>query len=170
MKMKIKRITKKYIDEVLRTMDCTAIYELYFQVNGKKASDSWEVAKFIEVNAPTRGIYRAARDIVYKRPYDERMLRAENEYKRANPYSVEMHRLRYYMAQGYGAYTKIPILGKTHLYWCSSNYCHSDYNKHSTLLIKGNERFCELICRVAQRWLDKQRTVIPVLSTGSLHS
>lgn len=157
--MKTKKITKKYIREVLRTMNKTVIYKLYFQVNGKKASSWLDVAQFVEENAPTLAIYRAAYRIAqksYVKPWDIALIQASNEYEKENPYSVELQRLRYQMAQGLDSYTKLPIMGKTHIYWCNPNYGHSDYNKRSTILIKGNERFCELLCSVAKKWYESQ--------------
>lgn len=49
-------------------------------------------------------------------------------------------------------YAKRPMLGYTHLYFCSPVYGHSDYNKWRALPIKGNERFCELVIKYADRF------------------
>ena len=49
-------------------------------------------------------------------------------------------------------YAKRPMMGHTHLYFCSPVYGHRDYNKWQALPIKGNERFCELVIKVADRF------------------
>jgi len=49
-------------------------------------------------------------------------------------------------------YAKRPMMGHTHLYFCSPVYGHSDYNKWRALPIKGNERFCELVIKYADRF------------------
>lgn len=49
-------------------------------------------------------------------------------------------------------YAKRPMLGHTHLYFCSPVYGHSDYNKWCALPIKGNERFCELVIKYADKF------------------
>lgn len=49
-------------------------------------------------------------------------------------------------------YAKRPMLGYTHLYFCSPVYGHSDYNKACMIPIKGNERFCELVIKYADKF------------------
>lgn len=49
-------------------------------------------------------------------------------------------------------YVKRPMMGHTHLYFCSPVYGHSDYNKWCALPIEGNERFCELVIRYADKF------------------
>ncbi len=52
-------------------------------------------------------------------------------------------------------YAKRPMLGYTHLYFCSPIYGHSDYNKWPALPIEGNERFCELVIKYADKFFNK---------------
>ena len=49
-------------------------------------------------------------------------------------------------------YAKRPMLGKTHLYFCSPVYGHDDYNKVRSIPIAGNERFCELLIKYANKY------------------
>lgn len=47
-------------------------------------------------------------------------------------------------------YTKVPLLGKNHLYFCSPNFRFKDYNKIMVCDINLNKTFCEkitFICR-----------------------
>lgn len=53
--------------------------------------------------------------------------------------------------EGLTNYTKVPVLGYTHLYFVSPYYGHSDYNKWCALPIKGNEKFCEKLIKVAKK-------------------
>jgi len=52
-------------------------------------------------------------------------------------------------------YTKVPMMGHTHLYFCSQSYGHADYNNVCTCNIDGNENFCEKVCEIARRHLAK---------------
>lgn len=56
--------------------------------------------------------------------------------------------------EGLNDYTKVPVLGYTHLYFASPRYGHSDYNKWCALPIKGNERFCETLIKVAKKYFE----------------
>lgn len=55
-----------------------------------------------------------------------------------------------------GSYQKMPMYGNTYLYLCSPVYGHSDYNKARVLKIKGNEKKCEFLIRVANRINNKK--------------
>lgn len=51
-------------------------------------------------------------------------------------------------------YTKVPLLGYTHLYFVSPYYGHRDYNKWCALPIKGNEKFCETLIKLAKKYFE----------------
>ena len=55
---------------------------------------------------------------------------------------------------GINNYTKVPVLGYTHLYFVSPYYGHSDYNKWCALPIKGNEKFCETLIKLAKKYFE----------------
>lgn len=55
---------------------------------------------------------------------------------------------------GLNNYTKVPVLGYTHLYFVSPYYGHRDYNKWCALPIKGNERFCETLIKLAKKYFE----------------
>lgn len=50
--------------------------------------------------------------------------------------------------------TKVPVLGYTHLYFVSPVYGHRDYNKWCALPIKGNEKFCETLIKLAKKYFE----------------
>lgn len=56
--------------------------------------------------------------------------------------------------EGMTNYTKVPVLGYTHLYFVSPYYGHSDYNKWCALPIKGNEKFCATLIKVAKKYFE----------------
>lgn len=66
-----------------------------------------------------------------------------------------LRHMRYEIVRGFDEYTKVPTMGKTHLYWCSYFFGHKDYSKAIALPIEGNEAFDARLCRIAQRWLEK---------------
>ncbi len=155
-----KTITKKQIVSVIRTQDSTYIYRLYHHVYGIKPV-SVEVCKFIEQFAPTDKLYKAAYRIACQcsrksRPTaDMDEYRKHIEWKNAHIRQLAMQKLRREIARGVDSYTKRPIMGKTNLYFASPVYGHDDYNKFIALPISGNERFCELICRLADKYIPR---------------
>lgn len=70
--------------------------------------------------------------------------------------SIAIDMLRKLITEENGNYTKVPMLGFTHLYFCSPAYGHSDYNKVRTCLIEGNEDFCSKIIEIAEKFLNKK--------------
>lgn len=152
-----KTITKKQIVSVIRTQDPTQIYSLYYQVYGLKPVDV-EVCKFIQQFAPTDKLYKSAYKIACRSGRKFRPIADMNEYrkhiewKKVHIRQIAMQQLRREIARGEDRYTKRPIMGKTNLYFASPVYGHSDYNKSIVMPISGNERFCELICRLADKY------------------
>lgn len=47
---------------------------------------------------------------------------------------------------------KRPMMGNIYLWFCSPAYGYSDSNKWMAMPIKGNERFCETICKLADKY------------------
>ena len=123
--MKAKRITKKEIQAVLRSLDATAIYRLYHKLYGTVSKSG--VYDFIKQNAPSKRVIKfaiaalgAASHNVKRRVIDSEVIR--------------------------------PMMGRTYLYFCSPIYGHDDYNKVREIPIAGNERFCELLIKYADKY------------------
>lgn len=150
-----KQITKKYIQQVLRTLDRTAIWKLTNTMYGGKTT-SKQVVDFVREYAPTNRVYDAAYSIAYVRNNS----RAEHSWELANAIRFRYDNSKHYVLdilreelnRPQDNYTKRPIMGKTYLYWASPVYQHRDYNKSRLLPIKGNERFCEVICKLADKY------------------
>lgn len=152
-----KTIAKKQIVSVIRTQDPTQIYRLYYQIYGIKPIDV-DVCKFIQQFAPTDKLHKAAYNIACRcsrkfRTSAENDYNSYMEWKKSNNRQVVMQKLRKEIARGVDAYTKRPIMGKTNLYFASPVYGHADCNKSIAMPIGGNERFCELICRLADKYI-----------------
>lgn len=149
-----RNVTKKHIIEVLRSRDLTKIFQLVHIINGGKTNKN-EVYEFVKKNAPSD---KVVYDIWWKifmnadRHFRTRDSRKEMEYYHANALHEAVRHLREEIARGLDNYTKRPIMGHTHLYFASPVYGHSDYNKWRSVEIKGNERFCEVICKLADKY------------------
>ncbi len=150
-----KNITKKHIQSVLRTENPTLILSLYHQIYGGRV-DRWQALHFIEEFAPSNRVYRHAYNIALAhraRIIDPDYLAKHRQFSNANRKHLAMVELRKEMARQNDGYSKRPMMGHTHLYFCSPEYRHRDYNKWRALPIEGNERFCELICKVGKKYI-----------------
>ncbi len=148
-------ISKKNIKSVLRTMDATKIFRLVHIIYGGKVERK-QVFDFIKEYAPSDKVAREAYKIAYMgNKYQAEpmaMVRASIRFQKDNEKHYAIQCLKENIARGLDSYTKRPIMGHTHLYFASPVYQHSDYNKWRSLEIKGNERFCEVICRLADKY------------------
>ena len=150
-----KNITKKHITEVLRSRNLTEIFKLVHQIYGGK-TNKHEVFDFVSRFAPSDKVADDIHNAIvfaYDRHFKFRNFRREAEFHAANAIHIAVNHLREEIARGIDNYTKRPILGITHLYFCSPAYGHRDYNKHRSIAIKGNERFCELMVRLADKYI-----------------
>ena len=170
--MKAKKISKKEIIKTLRTYDTTKICKLYKRIFGvvpveTRSNGSWSFTCLDDGK-----VYDWAKGFATSRKMDRRLFgllgRASHHWK--YPY-YDMDAV--YSKHGYyeptlkqrivqellkncanptSNYAKRPMYGHTHLYFCSPVYGHSDYNKWRAIPIKGNERFCELVVKYADRF------------------
>lgn len=151
-----KNITKKEFQNVLRTMDSTKIYRLHKMLFGNV--NRFNIVKFIDEYAPTNKIARKSWDIAYNNKhslervdYDVISFRMHGEYK-GDALKKAVDAVKEYIANPTSPYAKKPMMGFTHLYFCSPAYGHQDYNKWRSVEIKGNEKFCETICKLADKY------------------
>lgn len=81
-----------------------------------------------------------------------------NELKRnvdfhfANCRHIAMSMFRQEISTEITSYTKRPIIWENSLFFASPVYRQEDYNKRYIMPVKGNERFCELLCRVGDKY------------------
>lgn len=148
-------ISKKNIQSVLRTMDATKIFRLVHIIYGGKV-ERMKVYDFIKEFAPTNKVWDAAYWIAYTRneirPEEEWKLHNAFRFRQANQKHEAIQCLRENLQDVHSPYAKRPMMGHTHLYFCSPVYGHRDYNKWQSIEIKGNEQFCNTICRLADNY------------------
>lgn len=151
-----KTITRKSIEDVIRTEDSTQIFRLYHRIYGGKV-EKVKVCNFIKEFAPLKSLARNAVFLSNLAQADSPFLRDQSRksfaWRQDNMKQVIMRCFREELRRGIDSYTKRPVMGHTYLYWCSPLYGHADYNKSRALPIAGNERFCELICRLADKYI-----------------
>ena len=146
-------ISKKRIQQVLRTLDRTAIFRLTKIIYGDV--ERRHVYDLVKLYGPTKKIRSLALDIaiIHVRTQDfKTMDKRHLEYRNANKYHIAMAWFRYFVKKPNSPYAKRPIIGKTNLYFASPIYLHDDYNKWRCMPIAGNERFCETICKLADKY------------------
>lgn len=160
-----KNITKKYIQSVIRTENSTEIFRLYHLVFGGEKPRSLDVCKFIREYAPTKTLAQKAAAFSGLNKRSRLSEEAEHDqllksfaWRKENARHLVLCHFREELKRGFDSYSKRPTMGHTHLWWCSPVHGHADYNKSIALPIEGNERFCELICRAADKHFkfDKQ--------------
>ena len=141
------KTTKKIIASTLRSMDSTAIFALYKKMHGE--INRSKIYAFIQENAPSLRVEKSAYKIAYRRNRDK-----NERYAKVSPFHrAEVVRyLKEQCSNPSSNYAKRPMLGDTHLYFCSPAYGHRDYNKWRALPIKGNERFCEVVIKYADKF------------------
>ena len=157
-----KNITKKHIQEIIRTQDVTRIYQLYVIITGERP-DHFKVSKFCEDLAPTIKLRKWVRNnwwnvrnkhTIERNNVDNQCFRRDGGYA-ATPKFIKNRIVAYMKEQCQNVeskYAKRPVKGYTHLYFCSPKYGLTDYNKWRAIKIEGNERFCDLLEKYADKY------------------
>ena len=170
------KATTKEIVKTLRTNDTTKICKLYKRIFGEvPTKESWvyvDGEKITYKHLDGFAVYQWAKDYATSRKMDRALYvnldRASHKWKYScydEPYRHAPHGMYEPLRKQYiveellkncadptSNYAKRPMYGYTHLYFCSPVYGHSDYNKWRAIPIKGNERFCELVVRYADKF------------------
>ena len=143
------KVSKKEIINTLRTLDSTRIFSLYKKIYGEINRSG--ICKFIREYAPSQSIAMKAYDLAYPTKHDNVRIMCEtgNIIFKLN-YIVEY--LKEQLKDTKSNYAKRPMLSKNNLYFCSPIYGFSDYNHWCALPIEGNERFCEVIVKYADKY------------------
>ena len=156
MKTIMRKVSKKEIQKVLRTLDTTQIFAMYHRIYGNVTRKG--VYDFIRKYAPSQRVCRNAYDIAYSNKNERKRARYEyksllrNGFFHGNQRKEVVDKLKEECQDPTSNYAKRPMLGHTHLYFCSPIYGHSDYNKCRMIPIEGNERFCELVIKYADKF------------------
>ena len=150
------KITKKEIQTVLRSLDVTAIYRLHYMLYGTVSACG--VFDFVKQYAPSKRVIKFAIAALGAASHDvkRRVIDSEVNWRNGVYHGNDLIELVDYVkqqcAEAGSAYAKRPMMGKTHLYFCSPVYGHNDYNKVRSIPIAGNERFCELLIKYADKY------------------
>lgn len=166
------KVTTKEIVKTLRTYDTTKICKLYKRIFGevpteKRGTENWSITcldggkvydwakDFATSRKMDRCLYgslsRAAHHWGYS-SYDMDAVYSKHGYYAPTLKQHIVDELLKNCADPTSNYAKRPMYGHTHLYFCSPVYGHADYNKWRAIPIKGNERFCELVVKYADRF------------------
>lgn len=170
--METKKISKKGIVKTLRSYDVTAICKLYKDIFGEvpaeirrmggediRCLDGFKVYKWAADYATSRKmdsmlystLSRASHHWKYS-IYEESYVYGKHGSFKPTDKQYVVNELLKNCANPESPYAKRPMYGRTHLYFCSPVYGHSDYNKWCAMPIEGNERFVELIISVADKY------------------
>lgn len=170
-----KKATITALKAIYKAQDRTALFKLYNEITGNHGeSNSWNstMRKFFEpfcTSEKMRRVIYALCETKYlkdNRNYNYDRIHLEFYGDRPRPSLSELNRrqredamdmLRRLLTENHGNYTKVPMMGFTHLYFCHPGYGHADYNKVRTCAIDGNEVFCRKICDIADRHLSKAK-------------
>ena len=166
------KTTKKHIREEIKSYDVTRICKVYKQVHGEVPTDTFEVNGKTFKRLDCFKVYKWAKDYVTSSKADRRLYhlldRAPHYYRvplcdRCFVWGNDIAPLRKQYIVDYlkeqcknptSNYAKQPMLGYTHLYFCSPVYGHSDYNKMRALPIEGNESFCAAVIKYANKFFN----------------
>lgn len=155
------KFTKKALRAALKANNQTEVWLLTAVKFGRTPSKK-EVYDIVKEVASTIRDERKAYAMAYNssRKEDQRMAMDEawmrrGAYRQNDGRADALNMLRRLLTENPSNYTKVPMMGRTHLYFCSPSYGHADYNKVRTCNIEGNENFCEKVCEIARRHLAK---------------
>lgn len=157
----MKKFTKKDFRAALKANDQTEVWHLAAIKMGRTPTRH-EVYTMVKEIAKTMRDEKIAFAIAYnsirkdaqRRAIDEAWMR-RGAYLQNDGRADALEMLRRLLTENCGNYTKVPMLGHTRLYFCHPCFGHADYNKVRTCAIEGNEAFCEKICKIAKRNLEK---------------
>ena len=169
---KVMKTTKKYITSEIKSFDVTRICKVYKQVHGEVPTDTFVVNGKPFKHLDAFKVYKWAKEYLTSSKATSRLYhlldRAPHFYRvpfcnRGFVWGNDIEPLRKGYIVNYlkeqcqdptSNYAKRPILGHTHLYFCSPVYGHKDYNKWCALPIEGNEAFCEAVIKYANKFFN----------------
>ena len=159
------KFTKKAFRAALKANDQTKVWHLTAVKFGRTPSKK-EVYDLIKEISCTIRENRKAYSIAYESQRKQRFEAAElmawynrgayGQYGDSHYRNEALIMLRRLLREDHSNYTKVPMMGHTHLYFCSPSYGHADYNKVCTCSIEGNEEFCKKIINIGKRFMAKR--------------
>ena len=158
------KFTKKAFRAALKANDQTEVWHLAAVKIGRKPF--WiEVCNLIEDVADTQKDRKKSWKLTFYGRNEEKRVIAENDvflkrggfrqYDDSHYRNEALKMLRRLLTEKPSNYTKVPMMGHTHLYFCSPSYGHADYNKVRTCNIEGNEEFVNKIVNIGKNFMAK---------------
>lgn len=142
----MKRFTKKAFRQALKSSDQTQVWYLCSLKLGKTPTQA-EVYDLIKEIANTYRDSNKAYWLAYESLRNNKVESEVNDgWCRRGGYrqygirhyrQVALDMLRRLASEPISSYTKVPMFGMRHLYFCSPSYGHKDYNKVRTCLLNG---------------------------------
>ena len=144
------KFTKKAFRAALKANNKTEVWHLMAVKMGRKPTFN-EVYETIKEIATTDRDARKAFTMADTR----KVIFCESTNIVNGPRGEALAMLRRLLTEGVSSYTKVPMMGHTHLYFCSPSYGHADYNKVRTCNIEDNEEFVNKIVKIGERFMAK---------------
>lgn len=155
------KFTKKALRAALKANNQTEVWHLTAVKFGrtplkKEVYDLIkEVASTIRNDRKAYAVaYNSSRKEYQRRAIDEAWMR-RGAYRQNDGRADALNMLRRLLTENPSNYTKVPMMGHTHLYFCSPKYGHADYNKVCTCNIEGNEEFVNKIVKIGEKFRAK---------------
>lgn len=151
------KLNKSHIRQVLRTCDRTLIFRLFFKYYGY--IDRNTIYDFIIKFSPNKRVRSLAYYIAFESPhrYIENCYKGPHGYFSPLPLSHVINYVKSMLKRKFDNYSKIPVLGKTHLYFAHPIFLHSDYNKVRLIEIKGNEKLIQIIFSLFNKYSNYEK-------------
>lgn len=141
--------TREEIREIISHGTATDLCKCFVKCTGLKYY-RFDAEEFFSTFTRSKKQYRRMKDTLHIAEYKHSRYTYEDEQYFGKRWQC-VEELKRNIKDGLNNYTKVPVLGYTNLYFVSPYYGHRDYNKWCALPIKGNEKFCETLIKVAKK-------------------
>ena len=144
--------TREEIREIISHGTATDLCKCFVKCTGLKYN-RFDAQEFFATFTRSKKQYKRMKDLLYTA--EGKHLQCIDEYDQYYGRRWQcVEELKRNIRGGLNNYTKVPVLGYTHLYFVSPYYGHSDYNKWCALPIKGNEKFCATLIKLAKKYFE----------------
>ena len=154
-------MNKKDIKEAINSLDRTTICRAFKKETGRSPKGVYgafyDVCGWAETYATSKRQRNALCDLFLRttaRPYTEEVYKGVHGHFEPLRLQRAVDELKFQIERGWDNYSKVPMVGRTNLYFCSPSYGHSDYNKWCTgIKIAENKRFGDTIIELSKKYL-----------------
>lgn len=144
--------TREEIRAIMSNGTATDLCKCFVKCTGLKYY-RYDAEEFFATFTRSKKQYRRMKSVLYSaETKHSRCIYDHDQYFGKRWQCVE--ELKRNIRDGLNNYTKVPVLGYTNLYFVSPYYGHRDYNKWCALPIKGNEKFCKTLIKLAKKYFE----------------